>query len=121
MAAGLKPWPKLWSNLRRSAAIDLASTFPAFAVSEWLGRSPAVSEAFYLRITPQLEADVRKFQRLQAARKPAQQMHAQGCMEPQTQKSPNPQPAAMPPVASRGAPVQECITPPRGVEPLFSD
>ena len=83
LKAGVKPWPKLFSNLRRSAAIDLATKFPAFAVTEWMGHSQAVSEAFYLRMTPELEAQAMAFTRLNhgenegqnPTQNPTQQLH----------------------------------------------
>ena len=38
--AGLKPWPRLYQNLRSSRETELAETFPIHVVAEWLGNSP---------------------------------------------------------------------------------
>lgn len=116
-AAGLTPWPKLWSNLRRSAAIDLATHFPAFAVREWLGHSEAVAESFYLRITPQLEADARNFHRLQAAQKAAQRGTAPSGILWETPILPSSQPHLVQGVTSRYGAVHPFTMPPGGLEP----
>ncbi|MGV3609241.1 MAG: tyrosine-type recombinase/integrase [Planctomycetaceae bacterium] len=49
--AGLKPWPKLWQNLRSTRQTELASEFPIHAVCEWLGNSVTVAARHYLRVT----------------------------------------------------------------------
>uniref|UniRef100_A0A7C4QP52 Site-specific integrase n=1 Tax=Schlesneria paludicola TaxID=360056 RepID=A0A7C4QP52_9PLAN len=49
--AGIPPWPKLYHNLRGSAATDLAQRFPAHVCSEWLGHTAAIAEAHYLMTT----------------------------------------------------------------------
>lgn len=47
--AGLKPWPKLFHNLRATRQTELAQTFPAHVVSDWLGNSVTVANEHYLR------------------------------------------------------------------------
>lgn len=47
--AGLKPWPKLFHNLRATRQTELAQQFPAHVVSDWLGNSIAVGMEHYLR------------------------------------------------------------------------
>lgn len=42
--AGLKPWPKLFQNLRVIRAIELAAEFPAHVATDWLGHSAMVSQ-----------------------------------------------------------------------------
>jgi len=78
LKAGLRLWPKLFSNLRRSTAIDWAMRFPAFAVCGWMGHNEAVSQAFYLRITPELQTQATQYARLDVGDKvahfPAQQI-----------------------------------------------
>jgi integrase len=49
--AGVKPWPKLWHNLRASAETDFANTHPIHVVCEWLGNTKAVAQAHYLQVT----------------------------------------------------------------------
>ena len=121
LLAGLKPWPKLFSNLRRSAAIDLAMRFPAFAVSEWLGHTEAVSEAFYLRITPELQAQAAQYTRLEppedAARKAAQQVTEPSGILRKSPNSPSPQCTAVQHLTTPCPPIHVVQTPPAGVEP----
>ena len=49
--AGLKPWPKLWQNLRSSRATELRETFPAHVTTDWLGHSEAIAQKYYLQVT----------------------------------------------------------------------
>ncbi len=62
--AGLKPWGKLWQNLRSSRETELVERFPLHAVCTWLGNSPKVASKHYLQTT---EAHYRE-----AAQNPAQ-------------------------------------------------
>lgn len=50
-AASVKPWPKLWQNLRASARTDLESRFPAFVCNSWLGHSSRTAAKHYSRVT----------------------------------------------------------------------
>lgn len=49
--AGLKPWPRLWVNLRSSCSTELAERFPGHVVSRWLGHSNEVSVEHYRQVT----------------------------------------------------------------------
>ena len=49
--AGLKPWPKLWHNLRASRATELAAEFPQHVAAAWLGHSTAVAAKHYWQVT----------------------------------------------------------------------
>jgi integrase len=49
--AGVKPWPKLWQNLRSTRETELAETFPIQAVVAWIGNSEAVARKHYLQVT----------------------------------------------------------------------
>ncbi len=49
--AGLKPWPKLFQNLRASRETELAEAFPVQVVTEWIGNSPRVAQRHYLQTT----------------------------------------------------------------------
>lgn len=51
LRAGLKPWPKLFHNLRATRQTELADRFPAHVVSQWIGNSQAVAREHYLRTT----------------------------------------------------------------------
>jgi integrase len=57
--AGLKPWPKLFHNLRASCETDLAREYPLGTVAEWLGHNPAVMVTNYLT-NPDLDADFKR-------------------------------------------------------------
>ena len=49
--AGLKPWPKLFQNLRASRQTELEETFPTHVVCKWMGNSPKVAQRHYLQVT----------------------------------------------------------------------
>lgn len=49
--AGLKPWPKLFQNLRASRETELVEDFPLHVVTAWLGNSEAVARKHYLQVT----------------------------------------------------------------------
>ncbi|MDW8078008.1 MAG: site-specific integrase, partial [Thermoguttaceae bacterium] len=51
LRAGLKPWPKLWVNLRQSRAIELARQYPAHVALAWCGHSAQVALRHYWRVT----------------------------------------------------------------------
>jgi len=47
--AGVKPWPRLFHNLRASCATDWVERFPAHVVAGWLGHSPLIAAQHYLQ------------------------------------------------------------------------
>lgn len=49
--AGLKPWPKLFQNLRSTRETELAESFPIHVVTAWLGNSQLVATKHYLQVT----------------------------------------------------------------------
>lgn len=49
--AGLKPWPKLFQNMRASRQTELEETFPTHVVCKWMGNSPKVAQKHYLHVT----------------------------------------------------------------------
>lgn len=49
--AGVKPWPKLFHNLRASRQTELLAEFPAADVCDWLGNSQAVAMKHYAMAT----------------------------------------------------------------------
>ncbi|MFP4354873.1 MAG: tyrosine-type recombinase/integrase [Phycisphaerae bacterium] len=51
LRAGLKPWPRLFANLRASRATELANEFPTHVVTQWLGHTEAVANRHYLQTT----------------------------------------------------------------------
>lgn len=52
-AAGLKPWPKLFQNLRSSRETELMEDFPIHVVCAWMGNTPRVAAKHYLQVTPE--------------------------------------------------------------------
>lgn len=49
--AGLKPWPRVFHNLRASCETDLMQSFPIHVVCAWLGNTPAIALRHYLQVT----------------------------------------------------------------------
>lgn len=47
--AGVKPWPRLFHNMRASCATDWVERFPAHVVAAWLGHSPMIAAQHYLQ------------------------------------------------------------------------
>ena len=52
--AGVKPWPRLWQNLRSTRETELAQRHPIHVVCAWIGNSAPVAAKHYLQVT---EAD----------------------------------------------------------------
>jgi integrase len=49
--ASLKPWPKLFQNLRSTRETELAERFPIHLVCAWIGNSQAIAAKHYLQVT----------------------------------------------------------------------
>ena len=49
--AGLKPWPKLFQNLRATRATELADAFPTHVAAGWLGHSTTIADKHYWQTT----------------------------------------------------------------------
>jgi len=49
--AGLKPWPKLWNNMRASRETELAESYPIHVVCAWIGNSQRIAAKHYLQVT----------------------------------------------------------------------
>ncbi len=49
--AGVKPWPKLFQNLRASRETELCETFPLHVVVGWLGNTARIAAKHYLQTT----------------------------------------------------------------------
>ncbi len=46
--AGIKPWPRLFHNLRGPCATDWCETFPSHDVASWLGHLQLIAAKHYL-------------------------------------------------------------------------
>ncbi len=51
LKAGLQPWPKLWQNLRASAATDFARALPAHVAAAICGHSQQIAQEHYWTVT----------------------------------------------------------------------
>ena len=51
LRAGLKPWPRLFQNLRSTRQTELEERFPSHVVCAWIGNSIKVAEKHYLQVT----------------------------------------------------------------------
>ena len=49
--SGVKPWPRLWVNLRSSRDTELADQFPSHVVNSWLGHTERVANEHYRQTT----------------------------------------------------------------------
>lgn len=47
---GIKPWPKLFVNLRSSRETELVDNFPLHVVTKWIGHTPDVAKMHYLQV-----------------------------------------------------------------------
>ena len=113
--AGLECWPKLFHNLRATRQTELAETFPAHVVCDWLGNSQAVAARHYLQVTDE------HFAEAMTTRIPTQQLHA-GTSNGTPEE--NGDPSESKPLqgfASQVVILQGLTVPPRGVEPLLPD
>ena len=48
--AGLKPWPRLFQNLRASRETELASEYPLHIATAWIGNTARIAERHYLQV-----------------------------------------------------------------------
>ena len=49
--AGLRPWPKLFHNLRASRETELAAVYPLHVVCAWIGNTERMVAKHYLQVT----------------------------------------------------------------------
>ena len=68
---GVKPWPKLFHNLRASRESELCGEYPLTTVCQWLGHRPEVAAAHYL-VDPDKDGSFRQAAGLDAGRKATQ-------------------------------------------------
>ncbi len=51
--SGVKPWPKVFQNLRSTRETELCNRFPVHVVCAWLGHSALIARKHYLQTTDQ--------------------------------------------------------------------
>jgi integrase len=111
--AGLKPWPKLFHNLRATRETELAQTFPLHVVCAWIGNSQTVAAKHYLQVT---EEHFRAA--TNGAQKAAQQAHAAGRTPSHTERATHKKSPVLPGDATGCDVVHTCSVPPIGLEPI---
>ena len=73
--AELKPWPKLFQNLRSTRETELAEEFPIHVICAWIENTEAIARKHYLQVTDE------HFEK--AVQNPVQQAHASTCNDSQ--------------------------------------
>jgi integrase len=115
--AGVKPWPRLFHNMRASCATDWVERFPAHVVAGWLGHSPLIAAQHYLQ-TRDAHFDLATGKG-EAAAIPATQAHQSDPTAEQAQTQ-NPQnPADLVGAGVGCDPVEREQVTPWGFEPQF--
>jgi integrase len=51
--AGVKPWERLFHNMRASRQTELCNQFPSHVVADWMGNTPEVADKHCLQVTEQ--------------------------------------------------------------------
>ncbi len=72
--AGVKPWPKLFRNMRSSRRTELCERWPEHVVCAWIGNSRRIAREHYLQVRD--EDFLRASEPEKAAQNPAQQPSA---------------------------------------------
>jgi hypothetical protein len=110
--AGVKPWPKLFHNLRSTRQTELTEVYPTHVVCAWLGNSPTVAQNHYLQVRDQhFEMAIGGRANTKAAQKAAQHAAELARTEPQTKQR----------EVAQGAPVQSNTAPCAGGAVCSSD
>jgi len=73
--AGVKPWLRLWHNMRVTRQTELEDRFPSHVVCAWLGNSKPVAAKHYLKVTAE------HFKK--ATQNPTQSVHDRGVCDGQ--------------------------------------
>lgn len=121
--AGLKPWPKLFHNLRASRQTELAATYPLHVVCTWIGNSAAIAQKHYLQVTD-ADFEIAAKTGTESGTVPAQKTARTGAgserQEYQENEKTPENPGFSLPLATAGQAGQFCGLPPRGLEPRSS-
>ena len=122
--AGVKPWPRLFQNMRASRETELSRQHPLHVVTSWIGNSAPIAARHYLQVTDTdfdaaLQRDAESDAR--ATQNPTQQRAGNsGKLGQETTQAPGNQGLVLA-FADVYDDVQTFTVPPRGVEPLSSD
>lgn len=93
--AGLKPWPRLFQNLRASRETELASDYPLHVVTTWIGNTARIAERHYLQV-PDAFFEKAAQNPAHMAQKAAQHHAARISKEPQATPEKDPENAFLP-------------------------
>ena len=110
--AGMKPWPKVFQNLRQRAKPSWLRVFPLHVVCAWIGNSQTIAAKHYLQVT-----DEHFHAATKVAQNAAQQVHAEGRTDSQTEKPAHKKTPVLPGNANSCDLVHTCTVPPEGLEP----
>jgi integrase len=128
--AGLKPWPRLFHNLRASRQTELTTRFPLHVGCDWIGNSAPIADKHYLQVTEAHYTDGMQTATCQlggaesgalGAQNAAQQARAAICVEKHETKQTPTRKGIVFHAAVWGDTAQMDTLPPRGVEPLLPD
>jgi len=117
--AKVKPWPRLFHNLRASRETELMAEFPTHVVCKWFGNSPDIANKHYLQVREEDYTRAAK-SAAPALQNAVQQPHAPNSTESHEKTKALVSQGFMRDVASQCDPGQSALIPPRGIEPLSS-
>lgn len=120
--AGIKPWQRLFQNLRASRETELANEYPLHVVTAWLGNTETVAGKHYLQVT---DAHFEQAQRVKTGATASQMVPKPAPRDPaaiRTDSQETRKPSELT-AQTVGIPMvtETNPAPPRGVEPLSSD
>ncbi len=118
--SGVKPWPRLFHNLRATRQTELTNQFPAHVVCQWLGNSQATANESYLRVTDEhFQAAVSTSTSApgKALHNPVQSAAVSTRSDSQTTNTPNEQTPVLPGLAASCDYLPNCPVLPDGLEP----
>ena len=119
--AKVKPWPKLFQNLRASRATELAAEHPSHVAAAWLGHSTIVAAKHYWQVT---DADFEKATKGEgsteekALHKALQSVHVESRFDSQSATVSHEQTYFFPEFASPREIVRMCSVGDTGLEPV---
>ena len=116
--AGLKPWPKLFHNLRSTRETELAETYPIHVVCAWLGNSEKVAKKHYLQVLDQHFQQASTEPDGKAAHFPAHHTATQGTTGAQSEDANHKKSPEKPGYGGVCHALQEVAMTPTGFEPV---
>ncbi|MHC4389042.1 MAG: tyrosine-type recombinase/integrase [Planctomycetota bacterium] len=87
--ASVKPWPRLFQNLRATRETELAAKYPLHVATAWIGNTARIAERHYLQVPDEFYDRASRASResdtpeKETAQNAAQYLHASGRNEPQ--------------------------------------